>query len=188
MADRGTEKWLYLSGVAVMGLLMLFAIGWPAVVIAAGALALGSAGLLVVRAARRGTAALRAGSGRRPGTWLALGAATAPVALLGLLVSYAVGFFSGALDVRKACVAQQEHYDDSYRQQHAGEMGHLFPLHNKCNADFDLVPGWVNPVIVICAVLLAAGIITAAVSAVAHIALRRRHRSAARSSQRQSAA
>ncbi|MDJ1136806.1 hypothetical protein [Streptomyces iconiensis] len=176
MGSRNPEKWLYLSGVAVMGLLMLFAIGWPAVVLAAVASALGSVGFLIARAARRGASALRAGKGRRPGTWLALGAATAPVALLGLLVSYAVGAFAGALDMRKACMVQQESYDAGYRQQHAGEMDHWFPLHNKCNADFDLVPGWVNPVVAICAGLVAAGVITAAVAAVAHIALRRKQR------------
>ncbi|WP_326754579.1 hypothetical protein OIE73_25330 [Streptomyces hirsutus] len=37
----------------------------------------------------------------------------------------------------------------------------LFPLHNKCNAEYDLVPAWVNPAIVnrVAFVLLATAVL-----------------------------
>ncbi|MFE6161821.1 hypothetical protein ACFQ7F_23250 [Streptomyces sp. NPDC056486] len=157
------EKLLYFSGVALMGFFSFLAFGWLFAVLTAFLL---SAGLLVVIAARRGVRALRAG-GR--GAWPMLALATAPVSLLGLLVSYCVGAFSGALRVEKSCRVRQEPYDAAYQAQHAAETDRWFPLHNKCNAGFDVVPGWVNPAVVIFTVLLAAAVGTVAVAAVTHL-------------------
>ncbi|MFD7102746.1 hypothetical protein [Streptomyces celluloflavus] len=156
------EKKLYIGGVALMVLFVILAFGWLFAVVTAALLAV----FLVVTAARRGASALRARQRRSACLMLAL--ATVPVSLLALLISYCVGVFSGALSVQKSCRVQQEHYDAAYRSQHAEEMDRWFPLHNKCNSDFDLVPAWLNPALVIFAVLLAAGIITVAVVAVTH--------------------
>lgn len=46
-------------------------------------------------------------------------------------------------------------YDPVYRHLNRQEPGRYFPLHNKCNADYDAVPLWVNPGVVLL-VLLAA--------------------------------
>ncbi|MEV0118301.1 hypothetical protein AB0H77_34515 [Streptomyces sp. NPDC050844] len=165
------EKLLYLGGVVLMGLFTFLAFGWLFAVLTALLLAVG---LLVVTAVRRGVRALRSGRGR--GAWPMLALATAPVSLLGLLVSYCVGAFSGALRVDKSCRVRQEPYDAAYRAQHAAETDRWFPLHNKCNAHFDLVPGWVNPAVVIFAVLLVASLCTVAVAAVVHLRMIRTRR------------
>ncbi|MGW7075486.1 hypothetical protein [Streptomyces sp. NPDC054866] len=156
------EKLLYFGGIALMGLFSLLAFGRLFAVVTALLL---TAGLLVVIAARRGFRALRAGRG----AWPMVALATAPVSFLGLLISYCVGAFAGALRVDKSCRLHQEPYDTVYRAQHAEETDRWFPLHNKCNAGFDLVPGWVNPAVVIFAVLLVAGIGTVAVATVARL-------------------
>ncbi|MDI3419198.1 hypothetical protein [Streptomyces luteolus] len=147
------ERWLYLGSLAAMAGFAVFAFGW---VFAVCAGVLTGGGVLVVSAVRRGASALREGRTRR--ARLSFAVATAPAAFLGLLVSWSVGAFSGALDVGEACVTQQQHYDSAYRARHMDEMNQLFPLRNACNADYDLVPGWVNPAVVLCAALLVASL------------------------------
>lgn len=158
------EKRLYLGGVVLMVLFVTLALGW---LFAVSVAVLLTAVFFVVAGARRAVGALRAR--RKARAWLLFVLAGVPLSLLGLLVSYCVGAFSGALSVRKSCRVHQEYYDDAYRAQHAGEMDRWFPLHNKCNADFDLVPAWVNPALVIFAGLLAAGLVAAVTVAVTHI-------------------
>ncbi|MFE6686397.1 hypothetical protein ACFVFQ_07935 [Streptomyces sp. NPDC057743] len=158
------EKRLYLGGVALMVLFLTLVFGWLFTAVTAALLA---TVCLVVDTARRGVSALLAR--RRRTGWLLLALATVPVSLLGLLVSYAIGLFSGGLYVDKSCRLQQESYDGAYRSQHAAETDRWFPLHNKCNADFDLVPSWVNPALAICATLLTVSIITIIVATVAHL-------------------
>ncbi len=36
-----------------------------------------------------------------------------------------------------------------YRAGHWREPGQIFPMHKRCNANYDLVPGWVNPALVV---------------------------------------
>lgn len=70
-----------------------------------------------------------------------------------------LGKFRGGLDARKTCqFVHHEYYDRAYRDAHAVEFDRLFPLHNKCNAHFDLVPAWVNPSIMLCAALVLAAV------------------------------
>ncbi|WP_274917832.1 hypothetical protein [Streptomyces sp. WZ-12] len=159
------EKRLYLAGVALMVLFVILAFDWLFAVVTAVLLA---CMFLVVNAAGRGFSALHARQ-RRTG-WLMLALVTAPVSLLALPVSYFVGLFSGGLDVAESCrLIHHEDYDAAYRSEHAAEMDRWFPLHNKCNSDFDLVPTWVNPALVFFAALLAASIITPIVAAVSHL-------------------
>ncbi|GAA1359414.1 hypothetical protein [Streptomyces beijiangensis] len=96
------------------------------------------------------TVGLRDGSWRRPMWWTRL----CSVALLVGLASWIRGVFSTGLDLRKTCqFVHHQRYDAAYWESHTAEFRKLFPLHNKCNAHFDLVPGWVDPAVVVCAVV-----------------------------------
>lgn len=78
--------------------------------------------------------------------------------LAALFFAYVVwiwGAFSGGLDIKETCGARGQTYDPVYRHLNWQEPGRYFPLHNKCNADYDVVPFWVNPAVVLL-VLLAA--------------------------------
>lgn len=78
------------------------------------------------------------------------------------------GAFSGGLDVRETCeLLEGQVYDDAYRAEHYREPGRLFPLHNKCNASYDLVPLWVNPTLVCLAIVAVGSVIAAVVLTVA---------------------
>ncbi|MEV5985454.1 hypothetical protein AB0L85_10570 [Streptomyces sp. NPDC052051] len=98
---------------------------------------------------------LRNGSWRRPMWWTRV----CSVSLFAGLAAWLWGVFSGGLDVRTLCVqGHHERYDAAYWDSHAEEFRRLFPLHNKCNAHYDLVPTWVNPAMVICAVVAVAAL------------------------------
>jgi hypothetical protein len=83
-------------------------------------------------------------------------AGTAVLLLVVTGVIYLFGAWSGGLDVGEACAADGEIYDGDYRAANIGEFNQWFPLENKCNAGYDLVPGWVNPTLVVLAVLIVA--------------------------------
>jgi hypothetical protein len=96
------------------------------------------------------TAGLRDRSWRRPMWWTRL----CSVSLFAGLASWIRGVFSAGLDLRETCqYVHDERYDAAYWESRTDEFRKLFPLHNNCNAHFDLVPGWVNPAIVVCAVI-----------------------------------
>jgi hypothetical protein len=81
------------------------------------------------------------------------------VSLFAGLASWLRGALSGGLDVGETCqFVHHERFDYAYRESHAEEPQKLFPLHNKCNAHYDLVPSWVNPAIVICTVVALAAV------------------------------
>ncbi|MFJ2234888.1 hypothetical protein [Streptomyces sp. NPDC087859] len=87
---------------------------------------------------------------KRPAWW-----AFPAVVLVGIgCVTWFVGALSGGLDVGEACAARGVPYDKEYRAEHWREPSRWFPLHNKCNAQHDLVPTFVNPTLVAVAVLL----------------------------------
>ncbi|MFE7777248.1 hypothetical protein ACFU5O_25825 [Streptomyces sp. NPDC057445] len=98
-----------------------------------------------------------------PVAWLAL--AVALSFLLG--VTYFVGMFSGGHEIDETCNAVGQPLDDNYRAEHWQEPSQWFPMHNKCNAHYDLVPAWVNPAIVtlwLLIVLCVGGAVWSAVS------------------------
>ncbi|RNG35350.1 hypothetical protein [Streptomyces botrytidirepellens] len=98
---------------------------------------------------------LRNGSWQRPMWWTRL----CSVSLFAGLASWIWGTFRTGLDVRDTCqFVHHERYDETYWDAHAKEFQKIFPLHNKCNAHYDLVPAWVNPAIVVCAVVSLAAI------------------------------
>ncbi len=81
--------------------------------------------------------------------------ATAGLCVVAAAVTWFIGAFSGSsLDPEESCHAAGTTYDEAYRSAHWREPSRLFPLHNKCNAAYDLVPAWVNPALVL--LLLAA--------------------------------
>ncbi|WP_406500930.1 hypothetical protein OG936_39805 (plasmid) [Streptomyces sp. NBC_00846] len=105
----------------------------------------------------------------RPGWW-----AFPAVVLVGVgCATWFAGVFSGGLDSQETCQMLGVGYDDAYRTEYWREPSQWFPLHNKCNADYDLVPVFVNPTLVAVAVLVPG---CAAGAAAAAIAGRERHR------------
>ncbi|MEV0728257.1 hypothetical protein [Polymorphospora sp. NPDC050346] len=87
---------------------------------------------------------------RTPGWFIA----TAGLCTVAAAVTWFVGVFSGSsLDPKESCRAAGATYDDAYRSLQWREHSRWFPLHNWCNADYDLVPVWVNPALVSLALL-----------------------------------
>lgn len=85
-------------------------------------------------------------------------------------VTYLVGSLAGAsLDPEEACHRAGEAYDQAYRRANFEEYTRWFPLRNKCHADYDLVPTWVNPALVTLTVLA-----LACTAYAAHLAVLRR--------------
>jgi hypothetical protein len=97
----------------------------------------------------------RAGRWKRPG-WFAQSGCT--LIYLQALV-WVRGALAGALRPDKDCLVHQQPYDEAFREAHRVEHLRLFPLTNRCNATYDLVPLWVNPTLVVIGVLLAASVI-----------------------------
>ncbi|MEU7260925.1 hypothetical protein AB0B21_34740 [Streptomyces rimosus] len=66
-------------------------------------------------------------------------------AFLGTLITYGWGLFAGfPWDIEESCkLNHQQHWDRDF----AGSASY-FPLSNKCNATFDLVPSYVNPLVI----------------------------------------
>ncbi|MER7461123.1 hypothetical protein [Micromonospora sp. NPDC126480] len=86
------------------------------------------------------------GRWRTPGWFLA----TAGLCVVAAAGTWFVGAFSGSsLDPEESCHAAGTTYDSAYRSTHREEPSRLFPLHNRCNATYDLVPAWVNPTLVL---------------------------------------
>ncbi|MCX5370292.1 hypothetical protein [Streptomyces sp. NBC_00103] len=95
---------------------------------------------------------------RTPVFWLTLSV----LSCVGLFLTWFWGAWSGGLDVAETCaLLKGQKYDDAYRAEHWREPSRVFPLHNKCNASYDLVPAWVNPMLVLLAFLAVAGLIAA---------------------------
>ncbi|GHH95728.1 hypothetical protein [Streptomyces capillispiralis] len=89
---------------------------------------------------------LFSGSWRHSPAWFA---SSALLLLLCAGVTYLVGSLAGAsLDPEEACHRAGESYDRAYRRANFEEYTRWFPLHDKCHAGYDLVPAWVNPVLV----------------------------------------
>ncbi|MFY1573555.1 hypothetical protein ACN26Z_01515 [Verrucosispora sp. WMMD703] len=89
---------------------------------------------------------LLAGRWKTPGWFLA----TAALCAVATVVTWFIGAFPGSsLDAEESCRAAGATYDDAYRSTHWQEPSRWFPLRNKCNATYDLVPAWVNPTLVL---------------------------------------
>lgn len=88
---------------------------------------------------------------------------------LALGVTFFVGIFASGKDTDETCAKAGQILDQSYRQQNWQEPSQIFPLHNKCNANYDMVPIWVNPALIIFAALALTFLIAAAAPALARI-------------------
>ena len=66
------------------------------------------------------------------------------------------GIWIGGLDEEETCqLFHHQEYDQKYRTSHPEHAGqNIFPLSNKCNAEYDMVPFWMNPAVVGFALLL----------------------------------
>ncbi|SDM96297.1 hypothetical protein SAMN04487981_10389 [Streptomyces sp. cf386] len=86
----------------------------------------------------------------RPMWWLR----ALSVSLFAGTAAWLFGAFSGGLDVEESCrLTHHQPYDAAYRSAHTEDFQRLFPLSNKCNASYDLVPSWVNPTVAACFVV-----------------------------------
>ena len=87
--------------------------------------------------------------GINPSFWLA----NMIVALAFTGAFWLYGALSGGFDTPQECESRGQPLDTEYRRLNWEEPGRYFPLHNKCNADYDLVPFWLNPALVFLALL-----------------------------------
>jgi hypothetical protein len=86
------------------------------------------------------------GTWRRSAAWFA---GTSVLLLFAACFTFLLGVTAGAsLDTEEACHQRGQRYDHAYLDEHFEETARLFPLRKPCNADYDLVPAWVNPVLV----------------------------------------
>ena len=100
----------------------------------------------------------RADGWRTPRWFLLAAAASAYVAAVAWLRGLAV-YPVLLVTLSDVCASNAQYLNDEYREDHHDEYVRLFPLHARCNADFDLVPSWVNPTVGLCLVLLAISLI-----------------------------
>jgi hypothetical protein len=108
---------------------------------------------------------------RRPLFWLLLSVLSCAV----IPFVWLWGAFSGGLDPEETCrLVKGQVFDDAYRTEHLREPSRAFPLHNKCNASYDLVPFWINPTLVCLALITVGSLIAAVVLTVARYRPRER--------------
>ncbi|MEU4872536.1 hypothetical protein [Streptomyces sp. NPDC021608] len=94
-----------------------------------------------------------------PLRWLLLSTLTCAAAFL----TWLWGALAGGLDVAETCTLYRgQRFDGAYRSRHLDESTRWFPLHNKCNATYDLVPAWINPTVAFLALATAAGLLMTA--------------------------
>ncbi|WP_326696439.1 hypothetical protein OG909_03325 [Streptomyces sp. NBC_01754] len=94
---------------------------------------------------------LLSGTWRRSPVWFTW---SAVLLLLGAGATYLIGSLAGAsLDPEEACHRAGQTYDGAYRRANFQEYTRWFPLHDKCHAGYDLVPAWVNPILIALPVL-----------------------------------
>jgi hypothetical protein len=102
---------------------------------------------------------------RTPGWFIA----TAALCVVAAAVTWLIGAFAGSsMDPEESCHTAGTTYDEAYRSAHWREPSRWFPLHNKCNAGYDLVPVWVNPALVLLLLLATTSLGVAVWLAVAH--------------------
>jgi len=72
-----------------------------------------------------------------------------------MVLAWLRGLSSNGPPMNKTCrIFHQQPFDQDYYEAHLDEWRRLFPLSNKCNPHYDLVPAWVNPTVAVSFVLL----------------------------------
>ncbi|MEV1018455.1 MULTISPECIES: hypothetical protein [unclassified Micromonospora] len=93
---------------------------------------------------------LLTGRWKTPGWFVA----TAGLSIAAAVVTWFVGAFAGSsMSSEESCRQAGVSYDSAYRAVHWRESSRWFPLHDRCNATYDLVPVWVNPALVLLSLL-----------------------------------
>ena len=77
--------------------------------------------------------------------WILVGIASA--FMVPILLFSGIGI--GGLDDEESCrLSHHQEYDQEYRTTHPEHAGkNIFPMSNKCNAEYDMVPFWINPAV-----------------------------------------
>lgn len=83
-----------------------------------------------------------------------LGALILCLAVLAFGVAWVTGLSAGGLDVAEACELRGQPWDCSFHAEHPEDQAISFPVRRRCNAGHDLVPAWVNPVILASAAVI----------------------------------
>lgn len=84
-----------------------------------------------------------------PRVWAAL--ILASLILFG--TTFVIGASASGLDIAENCTRAAQVFDYEYLAMHQEEAQRIFPMYSPCNASFDLVPAWVNPGLLIFALL-----------------------------------
>jgi hypothetical protein len=95
------------------------------------------------------------------------------LSFLAIGVTYFIGIFAPGKDIDETCASAGQVLDENYRAQNWQEPSRFFPLHDKCNAGYDMIPAWVNPALVIFSVLTVAFICAMVASEVKHVKAQR---------------
>ncbi|WP_411089557.1 hypothetical protein [Streptomyces sp. 061-3] len=94
---------------------------------------------------------------RQPPRWHKQPIALVSAALIAggfTVMVWGFGVFAGGLDIRETCeLTHHTTYDQAWRDRTGTDGTSYFPLANACNEHISLVPAWVNPTIVVLAVL-----------------------------------
>jgi hypothetical protein len=70
-----------------------------------------------------------------------------------MFVVFFQSVFAAGKDLDESCAFAGRDLDQNYRLSHPHEPLQLFPLANKCNALYDTVPAWTNPMLAVLAIL-----------------------------------
>ena len=76
-----------------------------------------------------------------------------------LAVFFVTPFNASGTDLYDACQVAGQELDLNFRIKHPSDGSAAFPLHNRCNALYDLVPEWVNPTVSAFAAVMALSLI-----------------------------
>ncbi|WP_458779285.1 hypothetical protein [Arthrobacter sp. D3-16] len=91
--------------------------------------------------------------------WLALTSAVLLVSVF--LIQYSI---AASRDLDEVCEGAGLVLDRNFRLLHEHDGSLYFPLHNRCNATYDIVPGWVNPALSTLAAVLVIALVCGLVS------------------------
>ncbi|MER6720463.1 hypothetical protein [Streptomyces halstedii] len=107
----------------------------------------------------------------RPSSVAALGV----VAFLNAATAWVLGLSRAGLDLREACERKAGvPLDDAWNAHHYEQSQKVFPLHARCDATVDLVPAWINPLIVVLLLLTAVCLCTAVCLGARNVTRRRK--------------
>ncbi|MFD2079271.1 hypothetical protein SAMN05421678_102541 [Actinopolymorpha cephalotaxi] len=94
-------------------------------------------------------ATLASGRWRTSPGWFA---GTSALLLPAAGLTYLFGAFAGGFDEAEACALSGHAYDADYVLTHRSD---LFPMTHPCDAQYDLVGAWVNPVLALVVLVMA---------------------------------